>query len=271
MQGRFRRLITAGLAVAALASACSGGGGDGEAVSSTNVAPIASTSEAPAATDAPPAATAPTTTSAAPTSTASPGGTSPSRTDVNDGTRVIEFEDAIGSGADLSIVASRFGVAGPRLVDAEGRPTNGADGSGCSPGPGDLPDGIWYVGLVEIFETDGMASADVDLLCRYSDENAAARFPDVDFEDEHVTNDSSVLRRLVVADLATFHPGYCFTGYPAEVGTVGPALDATTELLAMRDGSDRYNGAFLGALSVWIVVEGGEIVEVFDGFYVCAG
>ena len=195
-----------------------------------------------------------------------PSTTAPSATDPYE-----DFEHVVASGAGSSVIAARYGLGGPRQVDADGDPVDGADGSGCEPGPGDLPDGVWLVAIENVaLGTTGVA-VDVDLLCRYSGDNAYDRFPDEPVEDEWISNDVTATRRMRLGETATFHPGYCFHDPSLQNWEdPGPALDANAVFTDLVEGDDRF-AAFVEFLHVWVLVEDGEITEVFDGFYLCAG
>lgn len=77
-----------------------------------------------------------------------------------------------------------------------------ASGSGCTPGPGVLPDGWWYGTL------DGPVAGDVtfDLACYYvgaaAEAEAASRGDEVN-NDYYVVNDNPTLRTMPVTDDAT--------------------------------------------------------------------
>ena len=271
MAGGLRRHWALAAVCAVVAASCSNSGGNSEVTSSVQTALPAPSSTARNATTTAPAVTlsAPSTTVGAVSIPATTGPGAPATTAAS---AQEAFPDALAWGDGSSIFAARFGIGGPHEVDGEGRATNGPDGSGCSPGTATLPDGVWLVGIEGIIERSGVVSAVVDLMCQYSGPNALAAYPDDDFEDSIVVNEVAATRTLIVAEEATFHPGFCFFE-PAdgEWDRPGPALDATTELLAMAAGADRYEGAFLSSLQVWLVVRDGSIVEVFDAFYHCAG
>ncbi len=64
------------------------------------------------------------------------------------------------------LIDDMFGSYGPMSTDG-----SSPDGSGCSPGSDELPDGLWFVALVDVDEE----SVDLDLMCRFSGDAAFAR------------------------------------------------------------------------------------------------
>jgi len=76
--------------------------------------------------------------------------------------------------------------------------SDGASGSGCSPGPGLLPDGIWFGLAMERGET-----IEFDLACLYFGDIAWEKAAEVGEEapnDVWIVNDSSVFRSQPLAD-----------------------------------------------------------------------
>ena len=132
-----------------------------------------------------------------------------------------------------------------------------------------MPDGAWFVQITAV-EVGPPLAVEFDLLCRYTGEN----IPDEenrDFDD-WVYNDSDRLRTMTVADDATFHPGWCFAEPGAEwVDEQRPAEFAADALPRFGEEDDPYRGAFLEFQWTWVEVDGGEITEIVDGFYFCAG
>jgi hypothetical protein len=129
--------------------------------------------------------------------------------------------------------------------------SGGADGSGCTPGAQDLPDGVWY-GIVTAVTGEAV---EFDLACRYSEERADGP-GDPSFR---YANDSTRLRRLPVGDTATFflfdesyQPG-------PRLAIDGRDADAATALLRARSESGRPGG-----LSGWLKVEGGVATEFME-------
>ncbi len=131
---------------------------------------------------------------------------------------------------------------------------SGAEGSGCTPGPGALPDGRWY-GLVDAVEGTTIS---FDLACWFTGE-AAAKAAAEDGEespppnDYYVRNVNPALRDLAVADAATAR-------WYAEPGD--PATETTTtygEWVAGRAGRSFQPG-------VWLTVAGGLVTEIGEQY-----
>ncbi|MEN8234246.1 MAG: hypothetical protein ABFR89_04920, partial [Actinomycetota bacterium] len=95
-------------------------------------------------------------------------------------------------------VTEPIGLAPPAPIPGN----DGASGSGCYPGPGDLPDGIWYGYLLD---RDG-STIDFDLACMYFGEaaRAFAEASGTDADGDTVIMDhDTVIRTLTVASDAT--------------------------------------------------------------------
>ncbi len=124
-----------------------------------------------------------------------------------------------------------------------------AEGSGCTPGPGPLPDGRWF-GLVETASAAG--SFEFDLACWFSGE-AAERAAREDGDEApngyYVRNANPALRTMKVA------PEAPVVWYP-DVGD--PASEAITTY-AEWVGLVEQRGIELG---VWIVVRDGAVTEI---------
>jgi hypothetical protein len=125
-----------------------------------------------------------------------------------------------------------------------------AEGSGCTPGPGDLPDGTWYGFLV----STGTGTAEFDLACWFTGD-AAARAAAEDGEespppnDYYVRNENETLREVAIAPdaEAEWFPDF---GDPTTEETV-PYVD-WIDLIEARDFTP----------GVWLEIAGGEVVEV---------
>ena len=103
-------------------------------------------------------------------------------------------------------------------------------------------------------------------MCEYTGENA----PVEDFEfDDYVQNDSDAERAVPVADHAALYLGYCYDDSRLGTGEINPPLVAVDVLPELGD----ENGTFsrVVEVSVWLLVTDGEIVEILDGWYSCAG
>lgn len=75
----------------------------------------------------------------------------------------------------------------------------GPDGSGCTPGPGDLPDGRWF-GEIASFDSEGIS---FDLACWFSGDAAVEASAEDGEEspppnDYYVRNDNDLLRQITV-------------------------------------------------------------------------
>lgn len=131
-----------------------------------------------------------------------------------------------------------------------------ADGSGCTPGDGELPDGLWY-GVVAT-ATD--AELGFDLACWFSG-NAAVLASAADGEespppnDYYVRNVSDHVRPIAVAGDAevTWLPS---VGDPTTEATV-----AYAEWLVGRD----QRGVELQP-GIWLTIEGGEATSIVEQY-----
>lgn len=122
-----------------------------------------------------------------------------------------------------------------------------AEGSGCTPGPGPLPDGLWY-GLVES-ASDGEVS--FDLACWFSGQQAeiaAAEDGEEVNNDYYVRNQVDVLRSVAVAadTMVTWYP----SGAPDDDAEV-----SYDEWRTARESRDFQ-------LAVWLEVEDGSITSI---------
>ena len=235
----------------------------------------AATSTTSALTTAAPATTATPSTTEAPATTAAPETPTSEPTDTTGGTDSTSTTAASSTTAPIdstgteSVILTTFGQSGPREVDADNNPTDGPDGSGCTPGGDVLPDGVWLVQITSVDAGPPLA-VEFDLLCRYTGDN----IPDEDLRDfdDWVYNDSERLRTMSVADDASFHPGWCFAE-PGEEWTeeFRPSVAAADALPRFGADDDPYQGAFLQFQWTWVRVQGGEIAELVDAFYFCAG
>ncbi|RLE25894.1 MAG: hypothetical protein DRJ50_02065, partial [Actinobacteria bacterium] len=93
----------------------------------------------------------------------------------------------------------------PELYSGAPRPgSDGAGGSGCAPGAGQLPDGVWF-GYVS---AKGGSSVDFDLACLYTGDVAIARGAEDGVEvdiDYYIRNNNPALRTVPVATAATVY------------------------------------------------------------------
>lgn len=147
-------------------------------------------------------------------------------------------------------VVEQTSTTAPATTTTTTRVSNvAADGSGCTPGPGDLPDGRWF-GLIDATTGD---SIEFDLACWFSgdaaDEAAAEDDEEAPNNGYYVRNENPALRTVDVAADAdvVWYPN---AGDPASEEIVGFA-DWTTGMTA--------RGIELG---VWIEVSDGEITSI---------
>ncbi|HUG31777.1 MAG TPA: hypothetical protein VMM14_02700 [Acidimicrobiia bacterium] len=127
---------------------------------------------------------------------------------------------------------------------------DGADGSGCSPGPGALPDGEWFGFVVA---TDD-AELEFDLACWFTGDAAVEAAAEDGEEspppnDYYVRNVNETLRTVSVA------PDTEVTWYPE----VGDPASETTLSYPEWDSQREQRGLDLG---VWLEVDDGTIVEI---------
>ncbi len=218
-----------------VATACSGDAGD----SSTTAPPTPTSLAAVTTTEASPT-TADTTTTAAPTTTTTTTSTTTTTTSAT--TTAAPTTTAAGS---------PFVYAG--FPEVFGGPLD-AHGSGCAPGPGALPDGIWFV----FAKGWTSSSVEFDLACFYSGDaataEAAARGEESPPPNDYIiTNDSPTLRTMPVA-----------------AGAIGHKLDNNVELEAVpfadfiADPGD-FQACFQFCL-MWLYVNNGEVTEVVSQY-----
>ncbi len=123
------------------------------------------------------------------------------------------------------------------------------DGSGCTPGPGDLGDGRWY-GLVEA--NDGTVLT-FDLACWFTGEDAVLAAKQDGAEeppnDYYVRNQNPATRTLqATADTEV-------VWYPQ----LGDPASETTSTFAEWDAAKDERGAMPG---IWVVIEGGVVTRI---------
>lgn len=124
-----------------------------------------------------------------------------------------------------------------------------ADGSGCSPGSGPLPDGRWY-GLIAESGTD---EVEFDLACYFTKDAALAATEDGQESpppnDYYVRNTNKALRTVPVAAAATVR-WYPNSGDPSSRTTVGYA-EWSSQI------EDR-----VGTLGVWLEIDGRSVIAI---------
>jgi hypothetical protein len=139
-------------------------------------------------------------------------------------------------------------------------PLPGSDGwfgSGCSPGPGPLPDGVWF-GAVR-----GVTPSTVtfDLAC-------------VDFLSDHehegdwrISNDNPRFREVPVAASARFSClGSAVLGYPCSPDVRYEVwMRAAEDILEHHPESTEWNETDpLGKIPVWLFVNDGVVTEIYE-------
>jgi len=152
---------------------------------------------------------------------------------------------------DTSVIEAAHGSAGPELQIPPN--TDEGAGSGCTPGPGDLPDGLW-AGYVRSF---GDVELSFDLACFITVESAA---PDREpFEDFLFENDRPDERVVPVADGAVWwlRPEAVRLVTEPDPGTARiPAADADALAAYLAEtGNTQPFG--------WLLIEDGAAVEFY--------
>ena len=212
---------------------------DSAAVTTTVAAESATVTTAPTTTT-----TVAATTTAAPTTTTT---TPPTTTTAAPTTTTAAVTTTTSGGPYL--------VGAPDLYPLMALPGSaGAAGSGCAPGAGPLPDGVWF-GIVSVI---GATSVDFDLACFYFGDIAYTKGAEDGQEvnnDYYIRNMNPTLRTVPVAAGATVHelaPGY--TGFVTEPYAAWPA-DTTMSMVCPSSGC-----------LVWVFVNGGVATEILEQF-----
>ena len=127
---------------------------------------------------------------------------------------------------------------------------SGAAGSGCAPGPGDLPDGIWFGNVVSIDAN----TVTFDLACFTTGPSL-----DPDIDGPVISNDNETLRVVPVAATASVHelwPGtdtplieIPFTDWPSAPDTYGCSL-----------------GGDYSWCGVWLAVNNGAATQIVEQY-----
>ena len=123
---------------------------------------------------------------------------------------------------------------------------SGAQGSGCAPGAGKLPDGVWF-GLTKSWSTSQIA---FDLACWYSGAagEAQAAAHGTEFTNDYfVTNDNTTVRLLTVAG-----------DIPAKKAAWDDGVFTLTQVIADPGGSLPTSTPY----PAWIYVNGGVVTEL---------
>lgn len=123
------------------------------------------------------------------------------------------------------------------------------EGSGCTPGSQDLPDGLWY-GQVSVFDDDGIS---FDLACWFTGDAATAAAAEDGAEspppnDYYVRNQNTQLRELEVApDIPVL---WYLSGDPND--SQQGNFSEWVEFLETQD----------FRLSIWVTIDNGEVTAI---------
>jgi len=123
---------------------------------------------------------------------------------------------------------------------------SGAQGAGCAPGAGKLPDGVWF-GFTKSWSTSQIA---FDLACWYSGAagEAQAAAHGQEFTDDYfVTNDSTTVRLVTVAG-----------DIPAKKAALDDGVFKLSQVIADPGGSEPTSAPY----PTWIFVNGGVVTEL---------
>ncbi len=153
--------------------------------------------------------------------------------------------------ATTTTAGGPYEVGDPDLYPLTPLPgSDGAGGSGCAPGAGPLPDGIWF-GYVHSI---GTASVDFDLACFYFGDIAYTKGAEDGVEvanDWYVRNTNPTLRTVPVAAGATV--------YELDAGYVGFLTVPFPDWPVDPEGLSDWD-------FFWLFVNGGEITEILEQF-----
>lgn len=136
-----------------------------------------------------------------------------------------------------------------------GEGSEGAAGSGCMPGPGELPDGEWFGYAVEI-EADSIR---FDLACFYFGDIAQEKAEEAGQEapnDFFIINDNPELRTVEVSGDT---PAWSITGDPTE----GLEQLSFEEWPLDQPTYTPCPGEFC---SVWLEIEDGRVVQIVEQY-----
>jgi len=152
--------------------------------------------------------------------------------------------------------AGPYVVGSPEIYPGSPLPGSaGAGGSGCSPGAGPLPDGVWfgYIGSI------GSTSVDFDLACLYVGDIAYAKGAEDGVEvdiDYYIRNANPTLRTVPVAATATV--------YEIEAGSIG---FLTVPFAGWPVDPTGYIACPSNWCGVWMFVNGGEVTEILEQYF----
>lgn len=227
------------LAVLVIAACDSSDDSQGTAATSTTVA-----SESTGATTMPPSTGVTTT-----TTTVAPATTAPTTT----ATTIPPTTTTAPTTTTTS--GGPYVVGAPGLYPLAPLPgSDGAGGSGCTPGAGPLPDGVWF-GYVKAI---GAASVDLDLACFYFGDIAYTEGAE---DGEEVNNDYYV--RNVNPTLRTVPVGVAATVYEIDAGSVGFLTVPFADWPVDPAGYIACPSDWCG---VWLFVNGDEVTEILEQY-----
>jgi hypothetical protein len=135
-----------------------------------------------------------------------------------------------------------------------------ANGSGCTPGTDTLPDGTWF-GFVDRLDGDRMI---FDLACLFTGDRADQVDGYVDGSPYHVVNDNPALRSVPLAPDATFFLHDDASGIDPAARRGWDAEEMWRHLADRPGGQGRWRD---GTAGVWILIEGGRLVEAMEFWY----
>lgn len=149
--------------------------------------------------------------------------------------------------------------ADPNLVPPDPLPgSDDAAGSGCSPGEGPLPDGVWF-GMAEEITSDGIR---FDLACFFFGDaaNEAAAEDGVEEipvpNDYYIRNQVGTLRLVPVPATAMVH-------------TLGTSIDDGFETITFSTWGEQEDGFLIcpgESCLVWLYVNGGRVTEIVEQY-----
>lgn len=149
-------------------------------------------------------------------------------------------------------------AGGPSLFPPDPRDgSDGANGSGCAPGDGALPDGVW-AGFVRGHDADGF---DFDLACFYFGDIAEQKAAEEGGEapgGHYISNQNDAMRRIDL-DRAT----------PVHWIVAPPDADLQFETLPYADWVDDpegYSNCPGEFCLVWLHVEAGTVTEIVEQY-----
>jgi hypothetical protein len=124
-------------------------------------------------------------------------------------------------------------------------PPSQAQGSGCTPGAGQLPDGVWF-GFAKSWSTSQIA---FDMACWWTGDAAVAQATVRGEEayDYYVTNDNTTVRLVTVAG-----------DIPAKKAAADDGTFTLSQVIADPGGSLPTSSPY----PVWIYVNGGRVTEL---------